>query len=113
MPTSTARWWPKLSACNMVILTWCIPVVDANAPISLCTTGTHSSLPQCGIAEEFLNDDTVTPHSVNLAMAMIHADHPEAYPLMQHQACRILREDPGHELPEPQVCVEVAETFEG
>ena len=71
------------------------------------------SFAQCGIAEEFLNDDTITPHPVDLAMSMIHADHPEAYLLMQPQTCRILREDPRHELPEPQVCVEVAETFEG
>ena len=55
------------------------------------------SFAQCGIAEEFLNDDTITPHPVDLAMSMIHADHPEAYPLMQPQTCRILREDPRHE----------------
>src|SRR5262245_61187934 len=113
MPTSTARWWPRLSGCKHGSPHWRIPVVKADVSMAFCTTGAHRHSLQGGITEEFLNNDTVTPHPVELAMAMIYADNSEACSLMQDQARRVFREDAGYELPEPQVCVDVAEMFEG
>jgi hypothetical protein len=45
-------------------------------------------------------------------MTTIHPDHPEAYALMQRQTCGVLREDPGHKFPEPQICIEATEVYE-
>ena len=66
-----------------------------------------------GITEEFLNNYAVTPYPIDFAVTTIHPNHPEAYALMQCQTCRVLREDAGHEFPEPQVCIEAAEVYEG
>jgi hypothetical protein len=66
-----------------------------------------------GITEEFLNNNAVTPHPIDFAMTTIHPDHLEAYALMQRQTCRVLREDAGHEFPEPQLCTEATEVYEG
>src|SRR4030095_1672104 len=46
------------------------------------------------------DDDAVAPLIVELAMAAVHADHPEPTALVQSQAGRVLRKDPGHDLPE-------------
>src|SRR5689334_13861705 len=62
--------------------------------------------------EQALHDDAVTPLPVQLPVALVDTDDPEATPLVQRQARRVLREDPGHDLPEPTLGVRLTESLE-
>src|SRR5215475_2413922 len=53
------------------------------------------------LVDQPFHDDAISPFPFELAVTVIGADHPEAAARMEGQACRVLRKDPRHDLPEP------------
>src|SRR6185295_5802380 len=52
------------------------------------------------MSEQPLHDHAIAPLPVELAVPLVHADHPEAAPFVQAQARGVLGKDPGDDLPE-------------
>src|SRR5262245_50514199 len=53
------------------------------------------------LVDQPFHDDAISPLPFELAVTVIGGDHPEAAARMEGQACRVLRKDPRHDLPEP------------
>src|SRR5262245_48770316 len=66
---------------------------------------------QCRVShlEQPLDDDTVSPLAFELAVTVVDADDPEPATFVQHEACGVLRKDPGDDLPESPLGVRAAE----
>src|SRR5262252_3319700 len=65
------------------------------------------------LVDQTFDNDAIPPLPLELAVAPIGADHSEAAPRMQSQACYVLREDPRHDLPEAALRVGAAQSLQG
>src|SRR5262249_31570872 len=65
------------------------------------------------LVNQTFDDDAIPPLPLELAVSSIGADHSEAAPRMQSQACYVLREDARHDLPEPALRVGAAQSLQG